>query len=68
VTHESERRYDSERTLALETCSFHVIRVSNTDVYNNLDGVLELIAATLPEVCPPLTRLLRSRPLPGGER
>jgi very-short-patch-repair endonuclease len=50
VTHDSkrERRYDRERTSALETCGFHVVRVSNTDVYDNLNGVLELIAATLP--------------------
>jgi very-short-patch-repair endonuclease len=52
VTHasEHERRYDRERTSVLEACGFHAIRVSNTDVYDNLNGVLELIAATLPEI------------------
>jgi very-short-patch-repair endonuclease len=51
VTHgnELEQRYDRERTTALEACGFHVIRVSNTDVYDNLNGVLELIATTLPK-------------------
>jgi very-short-patch-repair endonuclease len=51
VTHDSEheRRYDRERTSALEACGFLVIRVSNSDVYDNLDGVLELIRTTLPQ-------------------
>lgn len=45
VTHArpDEIARDAERTRELERCGFHVIRVSNTDVYDNLNGVLELI-------------------------
>ena len=31
----------------IEALGFVVVRVSNTDVYDNLDGVLEMIDATL---------------------
>lgn len=49
VTHSepSERARDSARTAVLESCGFHVVRVSNTDVYDNLEGVLEMIEGTL---------------------
>ena len=49
VTHDgdAERARDVVRTEVLERCGFHVVRVSNTDVYENLEGVLEMIAATL---------------------
>ncbi len=36
-----ERRRDELRTAELERCGFRVIRVTNTDVYENLDGVLD---------------------------
>jgi very-short-patch-repair endonuclease len=39
----TEIRRDKARTDALEACGFFVIRVSNTDVYDNLHGVLEMI-------------------------
>ncbi|MEZ2146546.1 DUF559 domain-containing protein [Bradyrhizobium sp. DN5] len=47
VTHStaSELDRDKRRTEALEACG--VVRVSNTDVYENLEGVLELIATSL---------------------
>jgi very-short-patch-repair endonuclease len=38
---------DAERTRVLESLGFHVVRVTNTDVYENLDGVLETIWRTL---------------------
>jgi very-short-patch-repair endonuclease len=38
-----ERARDSRRTEALEQLGFHVMRVTNTDVYKNLDGVLETV-------------------------
>jgi very-short-patch-repair endonuclease len=38
---------DAERTRVLESCGFLVVRVTNTDVYDNLDGVLEMIDQTL---------------------
>jgi very-short-patch-repair endonuclease len=44
---EEELRHDLERTRVLESCGFHVIRVSNVDVYDNLEGVLAFIEGTL---------------------
>jgi very-short-patch-repair endonuclease len=38
---------DKARTEVLEACGFLVVRVSNTDVYDNLEGVLEMIESTL---------------------
>jgi very-short-patch-repair endonuclease len=38
---------DRVRTEVLEACGFLVIRVSNTDVYENLEGVLEFIERSL---------------------
>ncbi|MBA7468831.1 hypothetical protein ES707_04086 [subsurface metagenome] len=49
VTHatSSEIKRDQARTAALEACGFLVVRVSNTDVYENLEGVLEMIETSL---------------------
>jgi very-short-patch-repair endonuclease len=49
VTHAeaSERARDKVRSEALEACGFLVVRISNTDVYDNLEGVLEMIEKTL---------------------
>ena len=49
VTHDepSERARDNARSAVLETCGFHIVRVSNSDVYDNLEGVLEMIEGTL---------------------
>ena len=49
VTHETDREIarDTERTRLLEAFGFNVVRVSNTDVYENLGGVLEMIDQTL---------------------
>ena len=44
---EAELHSDIERTRVLESCGFHVIRVSNVDVYDNLEGVLAFIDLTL---------------------
>jgi len=38
---------DKARSDVLEACGFLVVRVSNTDVYENLEGVLEMIESTL---------------------
>jgi len=40
---DEERACDKERTRKLELRGFHVLRVTNTDVYENLDGVLATI-------------------------
>jgi very-short-patch-repair endonuclease len=49
VTHStaSETARDEERTRILESLGFQVVRVSITDVYENIDGVLEMIDRTL---------------------
>ncbi len=49
VTHASPKEiaYDAERTRVLEAFGFHLVRVSNIDVYENFDGVLEMIDLTL---------------------
>jgi very-short-patch-repair endonuclease len=43
----SELARDKARSDVLEACGFLVVRVSNTDVYDNLEGVLEMIESTL---------------------
>jgi very-short-patch-repair endonuclease len=40
---DTERARDEERTRTLERCGFHVLRVTNADVRENLDGVLTMI-------------------------
>jgi very-short-patch-repair endonuclease len=49
VTHAEplELARDRDRSDALEACGFHIVRVSNSDMYDNLEGVLELIEGTL---------------------
>jgi very-short-patch-repair endonuclease len=49
VTHSelNEIARDRYRTLILERCGFLIVRVTNTDVYENLDGVLEMIESHL---------------------
>jgi very-short-patch-repair endonuclease len=49
VTHGSDAASvrDAERTAILESLGFHIVRVTNTDIYENLDGVLEMIDGTL---------------------
>jgi very-short-patch-repair endonuclease len=49
VTHGSDpaAARDAERTTMLESLGFHVVRITNVDVYENLDGVLEMIDSTL---------------------
>jgi very-short-patch-repair endonuclease len=49
VTHaeSSEIARDKGRSDVLEACGFLVLRVTNTDVYENLEGVIEMIESTL---------------------
>ncbi len=44
---DAEVKRDAERTHLIETLGFLIVRVTNTDVYENLDGVLEMIDQTL---------------------
>jgi very-short-patch-repair endonuclease len=43
-SHDGRDEYDNQRTHDIENQSIRVLRVSNDDVLNNLDGVLELIS------------------------
>jgi very-short-patch-repair endonuclease len=45
ATHSTDREQarDALRTRDLEHLGFHLLRVTNTEVYENLDGVLETI-------------------------
>jgi very-short-patch-repair endonuclease len=45
--HASRTSRDHRRTRFLSGCGIHVIRFFNRDVWNNLDGVKELIALEL---------------------
>src|ERR1700738_210875 len=49
VTHSEllELARDKARSEVLEACGLLVVRVSNIDVYDNLEGVLEMIESTL---------------------
>jgi very-short-patch-repair endonuclease len=38
---------DEALTRVLEACGFLVVRVSDTDVYDNLEGVLEMIGSSI---------------------
>lgn len=46
-THGAQEEYDAERTLFLESKGYRVLRFSNRDVMQNLESVLETIAANL---------------------
>jgi very-short-patch-repair endonuclease len=43
----AELARDSERTRVLESLGFHLVRVTNVDVYHNLTGVLVMTYTTL---------------------
>ena len=38
---------DASRTHVLDSLGYHVVRVTNTDVYENLEGVLTMISHIL---------------------
>jgi very-short-patch-repair endonuclease len=42
-----EVNHDNERTRRLEVCGYQVIRFANSDIYDNIDGVVETILAEL---------------------
>ncbi len=44
---DEELARDAERTRVLEPLGFHVVRVANVDVYDNLPGALEMISGVL---------------------
>jgi very-short-patch-repair endonuclease len=62
-THAGREEYDGVRTNFLEQQGYQVVRFTNHEVMQNLEGVLESLAATIPELTPPLPTLS-----PEGER
>ena len=56
---------DAERDAALQQAGYRILRFWNNQVDKQMDGVLEIILATLVKVTPPGS--LRSPPSPGGE-
>jgi very-short-patch-repair endonuclease len=64
ATHSSEQlAYDTRRTKYLESEGWTVLRVTNTDIYENIDGVWRSIAARL---APP-PRYARDLPASGED-
>lgn len=55
-SHDNSVNYDHDRTINLQARGLEVIRVSNHDVLNNLEGVVEFIVRTA------LPRLKRTLP------
>jgi very-short-patch-repair endonuclease len=55
ATHSSDREiaYDQKRDAVLRADGFAVLRATNDDVFNNLEGVLETVRLRLLELQPP---------------
>jgi very-short-patch-repair endonuclease len=67
-THAGREVYDAIRTQFLEEQGYRVNRFSNRDVMENLEGVLETLAAVIADMSPPLLPPLRGSLLsPEGE-
>ena len=49
ATHSTARElcHDARRTRVLTSLGFHIVRVTNIDVYENIEGVQEMIAVEL---------------------
>ncbi|MBS3927575.1 MAG: DUF559 domain-containing protein [Sphingomonadales bacterium] len=62
-THDIDDPRDALRTSFLETRGYRVVRYSNVEVMQNLEGVLMNLAAVIDEMRPPLPTLS-----PEGER
>jgi len=62
-THGGQVEYDARRSNYLEEQGFSVIRFTNRDVMENVEGVLRAIGDALALPAPPLPN-----PLPNGER
>jgi very-short-patch-repair endonuclease len=63
---DSELRHDRRRDAYLRRCGWRVLRVTNSDVYENLSGVLDLIDSRLAKYrkIPPPSRASRDPPPP----
>ena len=73
-THDADDRCDAIRTRFLEAQGYLVVRYSNLEIMQNLEGVLMNLAAVIEDMHPPLPTLSpegerASNPLsPSGER
>jgi very-short-patch-repair endonuclease len=56
-THAGREKYDGVRTQFLEQQGYRVVRFTNEQVMQNLEGVLESLAATISNLTPPLPTL-----------
>jgi very-short-patch-repair endonuclease len=67
ATHSTEKEvgYDAKRTAFLERRGWRVLRVTNTDVFENLDGVWLAVERRLP---PPAAARPASPASGGGNR
>ncbi len=72
--HIEQKEHDAIRTRILEADRFRLLRFWNHEVFNNINGVMEMIYNALQDSIymhqTPLTRRAKSarRPLPQGER
>ena len=62
-THSVSEAYDAKRTRFLESKGYRVVRYTNLEVMQNLEGVLTHLASVIGEMQPPLPTLS-----PEGER
>ena len=62
-THDQDDKYDAARTRKLEDLGYRVVRYSNQDMMQNLEGVLMNLASVIEDMRPPLPTLS-----PEGER
>ena len=62
-THSVSEAYDAKRTRFLESKGYRVVRYTNLEVMQNLDGVLTHLSSLIDEMRPPLPTLS-----PEGER
>ncbi|MFC4293033.1 endonuclease domain-containing protein [Sphingorhabdus arenilitoris] len=54
-SHDVSQEYDQRRDAFMAQQGFHVLRFTNADVMDNLEGVVRSIAKTLAETSPPPT-------------
>jgi very-short-patch-repair endonuclease len=64
ATHGSDEEvaYDAQRDAYLTSRGWHVLRVSNVEIFSDLDAVVEFVIAHVPP--PPRSRRARSAPPP----
>jgi len=53
--HAAQEEYDQQRTAWLESEGYKVIRFWNNDVWQNIEGVLQVIGSALIRLPPPKT-------------